>query len=417
MKSNIILIVTLMLSLQINAQFIDKLAKKAVKASERAVEQKVEKKSKKTTDEAVDKVFNDKKKSSGNSNGSKEVKSAKDFVAGTKVLASDDFSQDAIGDFPVNWVTNSSGEIVTISGMSQKWLQLSSKGTFTINDIKKLPDNFTFEFDVYATEKFSFYSTYLGIGFVETKTKNDYAKWGYYIHGKEGVTLQLRPVVAAEVKNMGTARIKIYSEGKEILKNEIEFPTFNNTNNNLAKVQIWRQKNRLRMYVNGQKIWDLPNAFQNINYNSVVFFINDYKTPDDKYYISNLQLAEAGADTRHQLIETGTFSTNEILFDVNKATIKISSTTILNDLGKALKENPTVKISITGHTDSDGSEIANQILSEQRSESVKDYLATNFSIDKGRMTTVGKGESEPVSENTSEEGKNQNRRVEFKIIK
>ena len=171
------------------------------------------------------------------------------------------------------------------------------------------------------------------------------------------------------------------------------------------------------MYVNGQKIWDLPNAFQEINYNTVVFFINDYKTPADKYYISNLRLAEAGADIRHQLIETGSFSTSGILFDVNKATIKSSSAAILADLGKALKENPEVKISITGHTDSDGSETANQLLSEQRAESVKNYLAMNSGIEKSRMTALGKGEAEPVAENTSEEGKIKNRRVEFKVLK
>lgn len=346
-----------------------------------------------------------------------KVRSANDFIPGNKVLLTDDFSQSAIGDFPVNWSTNSSGEIVLIDDKPQKWLQLSSKGTFTLNNIKQLPQNFTFEFEVVATKKFSFYSTFLCLGFIETKSKNEYSKWGYFVHGKEGVTLQLRPVIAAEAKNLGTTRVKIYSEGKEILKNEIEFPTFNNTNSNLAKVQIWRQKNRIRMYVNDLKIWDLPNAFQEINYNSIVFFINDYKTPADKYYISNLRLAEAGADTRHQLIETGTFSTTEILFDVNKATIKSESSAVLKDLGKALKENPDVKISITGHTDSDGNEPANQLLSEQRAESVKNYLTSNFGIEKERITTTGKGESEPVSSNTSEEGKIKNRRVEFKVIK
>lgn len=346
-----------------------------------------------------------------------KVNSSKDFIPGNKVIVFDNFSQTDIGDFPVNWSTNSSGEVVTIGDTQQKWLQLTSKGTFMLNNIKQLPQNFTFEFDVFATEKFSFYSTFLCLGFIEAKVKNEYTKWGYYIHGKEGVELQIRPVIAAEAKNLGAARAKIYSDGKEILKNEIEFSTFNNTNMNTAKVQVWRQKNRLRMYVNGQKIWDLPNAFQEINYNAVVFFINDYKTPADKYYISNLRLAEAGADTRHQLIETGAFSTSEILFDVNKATIKSSSTAILTDLGKALKENPTVKISITGHTDSDGSETANQLLSEQRAESVKNYLALNFGIEKSRMTALGKGESEPVADNTTEPGKIKNRRVEFKVIK
>ena len=369
--------------------------------------------------QGIAQINNKQKETSANRGpeGSAKVISAKDFIPGNKTLVVDDFSQVNIGDFPVNWSTNTSGEVVTLEGQQQKWLQLSSKGTFSLNDVKQLPLNFTFEFEVFATPKFSFYSTFLCLGFIQMKNKNEFSKWGYFIHGKDGVTLQLRPVIAAEAKKLGTSRVKIYSEGKEILKNEIEFPTFNNADANLVKVQIWRQNNRIRMYVNGLKIWDIPNAFQNINYNSIIFFINDYKTPADKYFISNLRLAESGADTRHQLIETGTFSTTEILFDVNKATIKSSSMAVLTDLGKALQENPEVKISITGHTDSDGSETANQILSEQRAESVKSYLSLNFGIDKARMITLGKGESEPVSDNSSEEGKIKNRRVEFKVLK
>ena len=171
------------------------------------------------------------------------------------------------------------------------------------------------------------------------------------------------------------------------------------------------------MYVNGEKVWDLPNAFQEANYNSIVFFIHGYHEKKDKYYISNLRLAEAGKDTRHKLIETGSFTTNEILFDVNKSTIKTSSASVLEELGSVLKENPKVKINIIGHTDSDGKESDNQKLSEQRAESVKMYLNKNFGIESSRMTTQGKGESEPISTTTSEEGKKQNRRVEFKIIK
>ena len=129
------------------------------------------------------------------------------------------------------------------------------------------------------------------------------------------------------------------------------------------------------------------------------------------------KLAEAGADTRHKLIETGTFTTNEILFDTNKSTIKNTSKTVLSDLGNALQENPTVKIKITGHTDSDGKETDNQKLSAQRAESVKNYLSVNFGIEKSRMLTEGKGEANPIANNDTEDGKKQNRRVEFSVIK
>lgn len=404
------------------AQFLDNLAKKAEKAVERTVERKVEEKAEKTTEEKMDQVLNKKKKNnteSGPTNTklgkkNKNAKSANDFVAGTKLIASDDFSQDAIGDFPVNWSTNSSGEIVNFEGSSTKWLKLSDKGNYTPINFKKLPENCTFEFDLYTTEGFSYYSSPLRIAFIGTKKKNDYLQWSEFKTGQEGVILGLHPQVAGG-QAKGLSFFSVISNGGEIMKNDVETDTYNNSNN-LARVQIWRQKNRLRLYVNGDKIWDLPNAFQDETYNSIVFYLNGYHEKDDCYYIANLRLAEAGKDTRHKLIETGSFSTNEILFDPNKSSIKPASANILGELGNALKENPNVKVNIIGHTDSDGKETDNLKLSLQRAESVKAYLNKNFGIENNRMTTEGKGESDPVSENTNEEGKKQNRRVEFKII-
>ena len=170
------------------------------------------------------------------------------------------------------------------------------------------------------------------------------------------------------------------------------------------------------MYVDGIKYWDLPTAFSDTQYNQIIFFIGTYKKPVDKYFISNIKLAEASADTRHKLIETGSFTTNEILFDTNKATIKSSSKKVLDDLGNALKENPSVKVSITGYTDSDGNEGDNQKLSENRAQAVANYFVANYGLSKSRFETNGKGESDPITDNFSEENKQQNRRVEFVVI-
>lgn len=424
MKTTLIpFFILLLLSTNAHAQLLDRLVKKAEKAAERTVERKVEQKAEKTTENTMDKVLNGKSKTSEkgspknskSTKKSKSIQSAKDFVPGTKILATEDFSQDAVGDFPVNWSTNSSGEVVTFSDSDAKWLQLSDNGNYMPNHITKLPENFTFEFDLYSTEGFSFYSTWLRIGFIESKKKGDYLKWSEFKNGSEGVIVGLHPQVAGG-QNMGLSFFKVMSDGGELMKNDAEINSYNN-NQNTAKVQFWRQNGRLRMYVNGEKIWDLPNAFQDANYNNIVFYIQGYHEKKDKYYISNLRLAEAGKDTRHKLIETGSFTTNEILFDTNKSTIKSSSAAVLNELGDALKENPKVKITIIGHTDSDGKDADNQKLSEQRAESVKSYLNKNFGIDTNRMSTSGKGESEPVSTSASEEAKKQNRRVEFRIIK
>ncbi len=115
------------------------------------------------------------------------------------------------------------------------------------------------------------------------------------------------------------------------------------------------------------------------------------------------------------MFEKGSASTSDILFDSGKATLKPSSFTILDELGNGLKQNNT-QIIIIGHTDSDGSEDANQKLSEQRAESVKNYLTSKYNISSSRIMTTGKGESDPVSSNNTEDGKKQNRRVEFKKL-
>jgi hypothetical protein len=66
-----------------------------------------------------------------------------DFIPGDKILAYDDFSKDAIGDFPATWNTNSSGEVVTTSNQQGQWLMVRKQGKYIPEYIKELPDNFT----------------------------------------------------------------------------------------------------------------------------------------------------------------------------------------------------------------------------------------------------------------------------------
>ena len=81
-----------------------------------------------------------------------------------------------------------------------------------------------------------------------------------------------------------------------------------------------------------------------------------------------------------------------------------------------LKEYPSSKFSIEGHTDSDGKDTLNQKLSEDRAAAVKNYLIEN-GVDAGRLTSVGYGETKPIASNKTKTGKAQNRRVEVKLIK
>ena len=104
-----------------------------------------------------------------------------------------------------------------------------------------------------------------------------------------------------------------------------------------------------------------------------------------------------------------------IFFDVNKFDLKPESTPELTRLVALLKNQPTLKIEISGHTDSSGDKKANQLLSENRAKSVKDFLVQN-GIQADRITYKGYGDARPVASNESEEGRAQNRRTEFTIL-
>jgi outer membrane protein OmpA-like peptidoglycan-associated protein len=78
-----------------------------------------------------------------------------------------------------------------------------------------------------------------------------------------------------------------------------------------------------------------------------------------------------------------------------------------------LKENPDVKVKIVGHTDSDGDDKANLILSEKRAAAVKAHLVKEYGIAEGNLATQGKGESQLADQTATSEGKANNKRVEF----
>ena len=113
------------------------------------------------------------------------------------------------------------------------------------------------------------------------------------------------------------------------------------------------------------------------------------------------------------MITEGKFSTTGIRFNVNSDKLTPDSYGVLKELAAALKKNADVKIKIIGHTDSDGDDNANMDLSKRRADAVKAALSSEFGIDESRMQIDGMGESKPVAENETPEGKAQNRRVEF----
>ncbi len=111
-----------------------------------------------------------------------------------------------------------------------------------------------------------------------------------------------------------------------------------------------------------------------------------------------------------------TIRLNNIFFDFDRASLKAESTPELNRLASLLQENGAMKIEISGHTDNIGTRKYNQALSERRARAVYDFLVKT-GIDGSRLTTVGYGKDRPMVSNDDEkDGRELNRRVEFKIL-
>lgn len=104
-----------------------------------------------------------------------------------------------------------------------------------------------------------------------------------------------------------------------------------------------------------------------------------------------------------------------ILFDVNKSDLKDAARTNIANLATSMKNNPETNIMVIGHTDDTGSDSYNYTLSQQRAQSVKNYAVAN-GVSASRISTVGKGETEPIADNTTDDGRAQNRRVEIVIV-
>jgi OOP family OmpA-OmpF porin len=105
-----------------------------------------------------------------------------------------------------------------------------------------------------------------------------------------------------------------------------------------------------------------------------------------------------------------------IYFDPAKTNINPAAAKALDRTGMILKENPQLRVEIGGHTDASGDEKANQKISEKRAESAKKYIQDKFDILEYRLTTKGYGSTKPIADNTTQEGRSKNRRVEFKYI-
>lgn len=391
------------------------------------VQQRVDNKVDKAMDNELDKVEGKKSETpAATSPQSTEEKTAAspetlvsyskyDFVPGERIIYTEDFSQEAIGELPLNWNTNGKAEVVTLNAFPGKWLRIYQNALYLTANKDSFSKNFTIEFDAILQMKPNgwLYPEFI-FGFMSTDTEatND----NLFLKNFEKYAAVQTNLHLGEGGNTRTFVESAY-EGKDHFHSENQnLASLEKFYSKIAHIAMQVQEKRLRVWFNGEKKFDIPMAVPiGHPYNQLFFKLSSSNYKDDMlaFYVGNITVATGKPDTRHKLIEEGKFSTTGILFDNASAVIKPESAGVLKEIGTALMENASVRIKITGHTSSDGDDAANMELSRQRAASVKEYLIKEFTIDAARIETEGKGETKPVGDNKTKEGRAQNRRVEF----
>ena len=420
-KTMLFLSMTFILSFAANAQgWLNKVGAAAKDAAKRTMEKRVEEKAEQVTDKVLDKAEDAVTKSTKSNKKQTDKTSGDideqiidkqehpkqkltsitqyDFVPGDKILFFEDFSQDAIGDFPALWTTNGSGEVKTVSIAPGKWLHMNGKNAvYCYTKEINFPENFIVEFDIIPDKDFQF-GTCLTL-YQDNPERSKEVNDDLY-PGLRG--LHISP-------NYEGWETKGYDSDKDWLigtgaKNPLIAEELNH-------VIVWIQKRRVRIYHQGQKVLDVPtNIYAETKLNKLLFSGWDRNSTP---YVTNIKVTTASPDTRSKLITEGKLVTYGITFDVNKADIKSESFGTLKGIAGVLAENPDVNVKIIGHTDGDGDDAKNLDLSKRRAESVKNELVKNFGIDSSRLTTEGAGETKPIAANDIPVNKARNRRVEI----
>lgn len=415
----------------VQAQWGKKLLKKAGESAKKATEKNVERKIEKAVDKAFDGAEdavtgkgNDSKsetKTSTNPQGDVEVigddgaegqqeqplKQTKqsleatyaksDFVPGDEIIFDDDLSHEQLGEFPSKWdLLDGNAEVAQLGGA--KAIYFTEGGTTIIplmeNPQNYLPDVYTIEIDVYISGSKTSYSdvddrTYsrYRITFYE-KEKYKSSTWDLYDFGNSADYSFRRP---------GGDNVDGSYKAKPLIIlndwNHIAF-SFN--------------KRAFKAYINGTRVTNIPNT---VHHTWFSVYRHNY-AHHTKCYIRNIRIAKGAVPLYDRMMSDGKFITYGITFDVGKSTIKPESMGEINRIVTLMKENPDLKFSVEGHTDSTGNEASNHTLSEARSNAIVDKLV-ELGISADRLSASGKGQTSPIADNGTDEGRAKNRRVEF----
>ncbi len=323
-----------------------------------------------------------------------------DFIPGDQILFFEDFSQDAIGDFPALWTSNGSGEVKNVNIAEGKWFHMNGDdAVYCYSKTINFPDNFIVEFDIIPDAE---YTHGITLSLYQENPENPKEINDDLYPGLKGLHITLK-IDGWETKGYYNENDANWLTGQSVT-NPVILEEVNH-------VIIWIQKRRVRIYHKGAKVLDVPtNIYTDTKFNKILFSGWDAKSFP---MITNLKITTASPDMRSKLLTEGKIISYGIYFDSGKDVVKPESYGSLKEIANVLNENSNIKIQIVGHTDSDGNDALNLDLSKRRAMNVKNALVKDFSIAAERIQTDGKGETQALAPNTTTEGKAKNRRVEF----
>ena len=389
-KEILITIALLFISVtSVRAQFDDLINKVKDKAIENA-EKKDKEKDKSQTGESKP-VSNNDNTSSGNTNPPPNTKAYQnyDFVPGDRIIFEDNFSEDQSGEFPSHWdLLSGQAQISTFQG--EKIFALTEGNYTSVIPLMKTDnylssDTFSVEFDYYTQP-----GAYNQVGLRLWNPKN---------------SQQLQDAAGDDNSTIFV--------GNSCSSNGLSgsYPGESFVNNKWHHVAIARKGNQLKVYEDQFRVLNVP-VFKGKSFAVNFVGIGDQEKP---IMLKNIRIAKGGSfnDTKRILSQPKSrIVTHGILFDIDHSSIKPQSMGTINEIYQFLKDDPSLKFEIDGHTDNTGDSQHNMELSQQRADAVKTQLIS-MGIDPSRLTSKGFGDSKPIEDNSSPEGKSNNRRVEF----
>lgn len=311
-----------------------------------------------------------------------------EFVPGENVLFEEGYEDSNVGDFPRSLkFLNGNMEVVEWNG--GRWIRATAGSAFAVQLTSVLPDKFTLEFPVL----FGHVNQTIRVTFRDPEGRTVVPRgMGWY----EWAHLQI------DERNTG---IQDFNRDGPFSLTKAELT------DRPATIRMMADGNHVKVFVDELRVANIPQVDLG-RFDHVYFVIVD-ATDKDPIFVGPIRIAGGGRDLYDALESEGRFTTRGILFDVNSSTIRFESAPTLNEIGQMLQAHPDLRLSIEGHTDGDGDAAHNQSLSEQRAAAVRNHLGLSFGIDPSRLEIVGHGESVPLAPNDTEQGKQQNRRVEL----